>query len=102
RMDPLTQPAFDLLPLRLLDDSRDDVEGEDLLPPALIPIDVEGDTGLQQRALGGLLSPPQVLSIQRIDHPHERLRFRAHKAFEVKNLIEKAMRFVAGEIHRRA
>src|SRR6185369_13813529 len=67
RMDPLLEPAFDVVPLGRADDARDQVEGKDALGTLVVPIDVERDAELQEEPFPGMLVTQELSAGERFN-----------------------------------
>jgi len=59
--DPLFQARFQPLPGTGGDDSREGVEGEQLLHPLVVLVDGEGDAVISKASLGKIVAPDQLL-----------------------------------------
>ncbi len=100
RVDALLEALFQAGPLGGRDDARHDVEGEDLLQPRLLPIDIESDAHLHQGALGAGLPGGQFAGRQRLDGAGERRDDRAWFSAFSDHLIEESFGVVAIDLHR--
>ena len=98
-MDALPQAPVDPLPLLGRDQTRHEVEREDLLLAAVIPVDVERDAHVHQIALGGALPSLEVPLGEGVDPVHEEAEPAARRAIGMEYLVVESFRVVGVEIH---
>ncbi len=76
-----------------------DIERQDPLAARAVAVDVEGDAGVEERALGGLLAAAEIAVVEGFDHADERLGGATDLAVALEHLIEELLVFVAAESH---
>src|ERR1019366_3200735 len=98
-VDALLEAAFDAFPFVGRNDARNQIEGKDAFRAGGIAVDVEGDSQLQQQALGGVLVAEQLAIGERLDDLLDQLIVRPRRSVRLEHLVVKAFGLVGGKLH---
>ena len=100
--DALLEAALDPAPLGGGDDSRHEVEREDLLQARMLAIDIEGNPHLQERGLSGSLPIEQLAFRKLLDIGQQRPRGGSRLSVFPEHFVEKFADFVTLKSHEKS
>ncbi len=94
RINPLFQPFFQHLPVPVVDDSGNDVKGQDLFSALFAAVDGKGIPQLEQRGFSGPLFVQQVFFRQGLDFIDQQFRTGAGDIVLIEQFVIKSLGLV--------
>jgi hypothetical protein len=98
-MNPLFQSPFYNLPILMVNDSGNNIKGQDLFGAFFAALDGKGVSQLKQRGLSGPLSVHQVLFRQGLYFVDQQFRAGPGSSAFIEKFVIKSLGLVVGKFH---